>query len=91
MAEIITGPIHNHTRRLTLGEIQEAVEDYIKAHGGPGKFPDVHPVHAAPAEDNTVLTKAVREWRQAPGQAAEFTQHLKGAMFWFGFKYRPKA
>ncbi len=87
MAEIITGPIKNHTQRLTLGDIREIVESYVHTNGGPEAFGGVDLVVVAPADDNQALTKAVREWRDGPGKQDEFNQFVKGGMVWFGLKH----
>ncbi len=91
MPEIITGPINNHTQRLTLGDIHEIVEGYVQTHGGPEAFGGIDLVVVAPADDNQALTKAVREWRDAPGQQDEFNQFVKGGMVWVGLKHGAKA
>jgi hypothetical protein len=52
---------------------------------------EVDPVHVAPAEDNKLLTKAARAWRDAEGEELEFTDDLGSTkLFWFGLRYTLK-
>ncbi len=85
------GKIVNHTRRLGMGDIREVVGDRMEVHATQGRTVHVEPVHVAPADDATLLTKAARAWRQAEGEEDEFQERLSGALFWFGVRYTVQA
>jgi hypothetical protein len=82
------GKIVNHTHVLDIPEIRQVVEERVLAQLGEGTVERVEPVHVAPAEDNKLLTKAARAWRDAEGEELEFTDDLGSTkLFWFGLRY----
>lgn len=88
--DVEIGKIVNHTHRLDIGEIRQIVKERVLAQLGLGVVDKIEPVHAAPADDNKLLTKAARAWRQAPGEEMEFTEEFGHKMFWFGVRYTLK-
>lgn len=82
------GKIVNHTHVLDIPEIRQVVTERVLAQIGEGNVDRVEPVHVAPAEDNKLLTKAARAWRDAEGEELEFTDALGSTkLFWFGLRY----
>lgn len=79
--------IVNHTHRLEKADIREIVEDWMDVHGEKDVTILVDPVHAAPAHDGTLMTKAARAWRSGEGEEAEFQEHANGGLCWFGIRY----
>lgn len=82
------GKIVNHTHVLDIPEIRQVVTERVLAQLGEGTVDRVEPVHVAPAQDNKLLTKAARAWRDADGEELEFTDDLGSSkLFWFGIRY----
>lgn len=90
-SDIEIGKVVNHTRRLEIGEIREIVQDLMEAHRSEGRTVHVEPVHVAPADDATLMTKAARAWRDSTGNEAEFQETISGRLFWFGLRYTIEA
>jgi hypothetical protein len=87
-ADVEIGKIVNHTHVLDIPEIRQIVEERVVMELGEGVVDRVEPVHVAPAEDNRLLTKAARAWREADGEELEFTDDLESSkLFWFGLRY----
>jgi hypothetical protein len=83
------GKIVNHTHVLDIPEIRQVVEERVLAQLGEGTVERVEPVHVAPAQDNKLLTKAARAWRDAEGEELEFTDDLGSSkLFWFGIRFQ---
>jgi hypothetical protein len=83
------GKIVNHTHVLDIPEIRQVVEERVLAQLGEGTVVRVEPVHVAPAQDNKLLTKAARAWRDAEGEELEFTDDLGSSkLFWFGIRFQ---
>lgn len=81
----ITGPVHNHTRRLSKKQVIALIEQWAEL--ALSKEERVTLVHVADADEPTILTAAVRDWRGAEGRREEFTQDVGGHLYWFGVRY----
>jgi hypothetical protein len=85
--QLDVGKIVNHTHVLDIEEIRQIIEQRVLAELGEGTVERVEPVHAAPAQDSKLLTKAARAWREAEGEEIEFTEDQGNKIFWFGARY----
>ncbi len=87
---VTVGKIHDYTRNLSPDQIREAVRQYVGTLGSDEPPLTVSPVWIAPAGDASTMTKAAREWRASELARDEFTEELKGRMYWFGICYEPR-
>lgn len=88
--ELEIGTIVNHTHVLDIAEIRQVVKERVLAQLGEDTVERVDPVQVAPAQDNKLLTKAARAWRDAEGEELEFTVDQGNKIFWYGLRYTRK-
>jgi hypothetical protein len=88
--EFEIGKIVNHTHVLDIPEIRQVVTERVLAQLGEGVVDQIEPVQVAPAQDNKLLTKAARAWRNAEGKELEFTVDQGNKIFWYGLRYTLK-